>query len=104
MESEMAYEKLELLIDGEFRQGSAGSVEDVLNPATEEVLGQLPHASSSDLYQALQASAEGFRIWQEETPLARQQAMNRAGDMRERDAERIARNLTKEEGKPLDKA
>src|SRR5690625_131478 len=104
MESDMAYEKLELLIDGEFRQGSAGVVEDVLNPATEEVLGHLPHASSSDLDQALQSSAEGFRIWKEETPLARQQVMNRAADMLERDAERIARNLTMEMGKPLAEA
>src|SRR5690625_3633351 len=104
MESEMAYEKLELLIDGEFRQGSTGVVEDVLNPATEEVLGQLPHASSDDLDQALHSSAEGFRIWKEETPLARQQVMNRAADIIEKDAERIARNLTREMGKPLAEA
>ena len=52
------YEKLELFIDGEWRQGSEGKSEDVLNPATEEVLAQCPHASIADLDQALTASGK----------------------------------------------
>ncbi|MGI9405568.1 MAG: aldehyde dehydrogenase family protein, partial [Hyphomicrobiaceae bacterium] len=59
----MAYEKLELLIGGRFRQGSEGKTEPVLNPATEEVLGELPHASPADLDDALKASEEGFGVW-----------------------------------------
>ena len=39
------YEELALYIDGEFRQGSDGAGEDVINPATEEALAFLPHAS-----------------------------------------------------------
>jgi len=42
-------EKLELLIAGEWCQGSEGKTEALLNPATEEVLAQVPHASASDL-------------------------------------------------------
>ena len=36
------YEELALYIDGEFRQGSGGAGEDVINPATEEALAFLP--------------------------------------------------------------
>ena len=50
----MAYEKLELLIDGEWRKGDGGA-EDVINPANEQVLGQVPHASATELDMALQA-------------------------------------------------
>ena len=52
------YEELALYIDGEFRQGSSGAGEDVINPATEEALAFLPHASKDDLDRAL-ASARG---------------------------------------------
>src|SRR5690606_11680412 len=100
----MAYEKLDLLIDGEFRQGSTGVTEDVLNPATEEVLGAVPHASKEDLDAALQSSAEGFRVWKAKTPLERQKVMAKAADLLEADADRIARNLTQEMGKPVGEA
>ncbi len=43
------YEDLALYIDGEWCQGSTGESEDVINPATEKVLGVLPHASPADL-------------------------------------------------------
>ena len=56
----MAYEKLELLIGGKWTAGTSGKSEPVINPATEEVLGHLPHASAADLDAALAASAEGF--------------------------------------------
>ena len=45
----MSYEKLELLIGGEWKNGAAGKTESVINPATEEVLAELPHASPEDL-------------------------------------------------------
>ena len=59
------YEELALYIDGEFRQGSSGAGEDVVNPATEEALAFLPHASKDDLDRALASAAEGFRVWRD---------------------------------------
>ena len=58
----MTYEKLELLIGGEWRKGDGGG-EDVLNPAYEQVLAQVPHASAQELDMALRASVEGFNVW-----------------------------------------
>ena len=52
----MYYEKLDLLINGEFCQGSEGKTEAVINPATEEEIARVPHASRSDIERALNAS------------------------------------------------
>jgi len=43
----MYYDKLDLLIAGEFCQGSEGKSEAVLNPATEEEIARVPHASTA---------------------------------------------------------
>ena len=59
----MTYETLELFIDGKWTQGTSGITQDVINPATEAVLGTLPHASNADLDAALAAADKGFQIW-----------------------------------------
>ncbi len=100
----MYSEKLELLINGQWRQGSEGKTEHVINPATEEVLGELPHASAADLDEALQSSAAGFKVWRAMTPLARQAVMEKAARLMEDRIDDIARNLTIEMGKPVGEA
>ncbi len=99
----MAYEKLELLINGEWRTGDGGA-EDVINPATEQVLGQVPHASAAELDMALEASAAGFEVWRKTPPIQRQAIMEKAARNLEARADEIARNLTQEKGKPVGEA
>ena len=100
----MAYEKLELFIGGEWTAGSSGKTEAVINPATLEVLGQLPHASPADLDRAVEASVEGFRAWRRMSALERQKIMEKAARLMEERLDGIAENLTKEMGKPLAEA
>ena len=100
----MGYPKLDLLIDGQFRQGSAGEAEDVINPATEEAIGSVPHASASDLDEALAAAEKGFETWRGMTALARQAIINKACDILTADIDTHARNLTMEMGKPVGEA
>ncbi len=100
----MSYEKLEMLIAGEFRQGSEGKTEAVVNPATEETIGEVPHASTSDLDRALEASVEGFKAWRSRTPLQRQVVMEKAARLMEERLDANARTLTMEMGKPLPEA
>ena len=57
------YEKLSLYVDGQFISGEGRKMQDVINPATQEVLGQLPHASNADLDMALQAAQKAFATW-----------------------------------------
>lgn len=100
----MAYEKLELLIDGRWRAGSEGKAEPVINPATGEVLGQVPHASVADLDEALAASKRGFDVWRKTPPIQRQAIMEKAARNLEARLDEVARNLTMEMGKPLAEA
>ncbi len=100
----MSYEKLELLIAGEFRAGSESRTEPVINPATEEVIGHVPHASAADLDRALTASAEAFADWRAKPPLQRQAIIEKAARLMEERLDAIARTLTMEMGKPLAEA
>jgi succinate-semialdehyde dehydrogenase/glutarate-semialdehyde dehydrogenase len=100
----MSYEKLELLINGNWRQGSAHKTEKVFNPATNEILGELPHATEADLDEALDSNAQAFKTWKTVTPLARQKIIETACRILEDRADTIARNLTKEMGKPFGEA
>lgn len=94
-------EKLELLIAGEWCQGSEGKQEAVINPATEEVIAQVPHASAADLDRALAASADGFKVWKKIPAAQRQKVMSEAANLMEQRVDKIARTLTMEMGKPL---
>ena len=97
----MNYETLELLIDGCWRPGSEGDSEPVKNPATGDVIGHVPHASSADLDEAIAASAAGFAIWSQRSALERQSILERAAALMEERQNAIARTLTMEMGKPL---
>lgn len=94
-------EKLELLIAGEFCQGSEGKTEALLNPATEEEIARVPHASAADLDRALESSQEGFKIWKATPAAQRQVIMEKAARLMEERIDTIAKTLTLEMGKPL---
>lgn len=97
-------EKLELLIAGEWCAGSEGKTEPVINPATEEVLAEVPHASAADLDRALQASAEGFKVWRATTPLKRQVILEKAAAILGERIDSVAKTLTLEQGKPFNES
>ncbi len=100
----MAYEKLQLLIDGQWCAAASGKSQTVYNPATGEELGEVPLAAPADLERALKASEKGFEIWRAVPAFERQQIMERAARLMEERKETLAENLTMEMGKPLAEA
>jgi len=94
-------EKLEMLIAGQWCQGSEGVTEGVINPATEETLAQLPHASGADLERALSSSADGFKVWKKTPAVNRQQVLEKAADLMQQRLDVLSETLTLEMGKPL---
>jgi succinate-semialdehyde dehydrogenase/glutarate-semialdehyde dehydrogenase len=98
------YEELAMYIDGKWCQGSDGAGEDVINPATEETLARLPHASAADLDRALAAAARGFALWRATSAYDRAAILYKAGDLIRERADAIARILTLEQGKALAEA
>ncbi len=93
-----------LVIDGVWREGSKGAGEDVLNPATGDSIGRVAHASTADLDEALDAASRGLREWQAVSPWQRGAVLKDAADRLRADADRIARSITLEQGKPLAEA
>ena len=93
------YETLQLLIDGEWRSGSDGKTEPVINPATEETIADLPHASASDLDEALAAAEKAFPLWRDTSAYDRGKIMKKAAELMRERADAIAKTLTLEEGK-----
>ena len=49
-----------LYIDGRWQAGAAGRRLEVINPATEEVIGTVARAETADLDAALSAAQKGF--------------------------------------------
>ena len=100
----MSYPQLQMLIAGEWTNGTSGVTENVICPADGTVLGELPHASKEDLDDALNSNLEGFNKWRSETPLNRQSILEKAAKILEREFDKNSQNLTREMGKPLAEA
>src|SRR4029453_9880633 len=73
----------------------------VMNPATEEVLGELPVASAADLDRALEAARRAWPVWRSMAPVQRGRILRRAAEILRSRSEEIARLATLEEGKTL---
>ncbi|MCK9507010.1 MAG: NAD-dependent succinate-semialdehyde dehydrogenase [Pigmentiphaga sp.] len=98
------YPELSLYIDGEFIQGQGRAEQDVVNPANGNVLGKLPHASTSDLDRALAAADRAFASWKHSSPMERSAILRKVAELARERAETIGRNLTLDQGKPLAEA
>jgi acyl-CoA reductase-like NAD-dependent aldehyde dehydrogenase len=73
-------ERYSLWIGGDRVVGSNGTYE-VVNPATEEVVGLAPEATAEDARQAATAAAEAFPAWSQTTPEERARLLDRAADL-----------------------
>lgn len=95
------YPRLGLFIAGAWTDGAGGRSEPVINPATGETLGLLPHAGTSDLERAAGAAAEAFERWSRTAALERKRILNGAAALIRQRIDAIARTLTLEQGKAL---
>ena len=98
------YQDVLLHIGGQWRAAQGGRTIDVVNPATEEVIGKLAHASQSDLDEALDWAAKGFDVWRKLSAYERSKVLRKAGDLLRERADKIAVLMTMEQGKPLAEA
>jgi succinate-semialdehyde dehydrogenase/glutarate-semialdehyde dehydrogenase len=97
----MTYPQLSLYIDGEFIQGGGRREQDVLNPATGQAIGKLPHATREDLDRALAAAARAFTTWKKSSPMERSKVLRKVAELARERAQDIGRGITMDQGKPL---
>jgi succinate-semialdehyde dehydrogenase / glutarate-semialdehyde dehydrogenase len=95
------YPALHMIIDGEKIPVGHRRTHRVVNPATEETLGELPLADAADLDRALDTAQRGFRIWRNATAQERAAVLQGAARLLLERQEQIARIATMEQGKTL---
>src|SRR4029079_2614339 len=100
----MSYSDVSLMIDGAWTKGANGRTIPIVNPATEEVIGQLAHAEKSDLDRALAAADKGFKQWRKVSAYERYKIMRKAADLMRQRLDEIATIMTTEQGKPRSRA
>lgn len=91
-----------MLIGGKLEAGSATF--DVLNPATEQVIGQAPDANEADLDRAVAAARAAFPAWSALPIEKRREYLNKMAQVILDNIDPLKRLLTAEQGKPHEAA
>jgi succinate-semialdehyde dehydrogenase/glutarate-semialdehyde dehydrogenase len=95
------YQQAHLYIDGAAIAETASARFDVINPATEEVLGSAPSAGPAEVTAAIEAAQRGFQMWRRTAPFERAQKLRRVGALIRERLEELATLVTLEIGKTL---
>lgn len=90
-----------LLIAGEALTGKGREGHGVIDPASGETIGSVPHATAADLDRALEAAERGFRTWRSTSADQRTAILLRAAGLIRERAAQIGEALTREQGKPI---
>nr|WP_305881973.1 NAD-dependent succinate-semialdehyde dehydrogenase [Gilvimarinus sp. DA14] len=80
--------------------GNAGSIE-VVNPATDEVIGRVPSLDEGQVSASIAAAAEGFASWRKMSVADRSACLRRWFELMHEHKEDLARIMTLEQGKPI---
>ena len=99
--NESDHRQYQNFIDGEFIPNSSGSTIAVINPATEEVISEVPNGTAADADAAVLAAERAQKCW------CKLPAIKRAGYLREiaeairQNKDALARTIVEEQGKIL---
>src|SRR6202521_2224166 len=91
----------DLWIGGKWRKSSDGVRFDVLNPATENKIASVASATVEDAKAAVDAASDAFAGWAGRKPRERAEILRKSYELIMRDAERLAKLITIENGKAL---
>ena len=91
--------RLPQLINGEFQQSRTDTWIPVTNPATQEVLCEVPAATAEEMESAIQSAREAFLEWRETPVSERARVMLRYQHLLKEHHDEIAEVLAKETGK-----
>ena len=95
------YSKFGQFIDGKWTSSEKQETYEVVNPATEEIIGKASKAGSEDVKKALNSGEKGFALWKKTAPWERSSIIRKIADLMRKKNEILAKWLTLEVGKPL---
>ncbi len=96
--------RLTNFINGRWTDSHASEWRDVVNPATGEILAQVPLADAAEVNQAIEAAAAAFPEWRRTPPEDRIQPLFKLKMLLEDHLDEIARIITQENGKTITEA
>jgi succinate-semialdehyde dehydrogenase/glutarate-semialdehyde dehydrogenase len=91
----------DLWIGGQWRKASDNQRFDVIDPATEKTIASVASASVEDAKAAVDAASGAFPAWAGKKPRERAEILRKSFELIMRDAERLAKLITIENGKAL---
>jgi succinate-semialdehyde dehydrogenase/glutarate-semialdehyde dehydrogenase len=91
----------DLYIGGKWRKSSDNQRFDVIDPATEKKVASVASATPDDAIAAVDAAQGAFEGWAGKKPRERGEILRKAFELIMRDAERLAKLITVENGKAL---
>jgi succinate-semialdehyde dehydrogenase/glutarate-semialdehyde dehydrogenase len=95
------YPQLGICIGGRWLYRSEAGISDVVDPATQEIIGALPHAGPEQLDAMLAAAAAALPVWRATPPTQRCAILCEAARLLCERADAIATMMTREQGRPL---
>ena len=90
----------QLCIGGEWRNGTAGKTRPVINPATEQRIGEVSAASVEDVDAAVASATRVLADWRSKPMAARGEVIAKSASLLRERIEDIAVRFTLEQGKP----
>jgi malonate-semialdehyde dehydrogenase (acetylating) / methylmalonate-semialdehyde dehydrogenase len=92
---------VKMLLDGKFVESQTSEWQDVVNPATQQVLAQVPFATDAEINAAVAAAKAAFKTWKNTPLAARARIMLKLQALVRESMSRIAHTLSAEQGKTL---
>src|SRR5690348_9265468 len=91
-------------IKGQWQPAASAEHREIINPATNEVLGQVPLSSAAEVDAAVRAAAAAFPEWRRTPAEDRIQYLFKLKNLLEENLEELARTITLENGKTVGEA
>ena len=98
------YPDTQLFLNGEWTDSLSKETLEIINPATEEVIGKVSHARKEDLDLALKGAENAFNEWKHVSAYDRSKILRKAADIVRSRVDKIATLMTLEQGKPFAEA
>lgn len=95
---------LPLWINGQAIKSRSTRLADITNPATGEIIRQVPLASVADVESAIAAAKAAFPGWRDTPPLRRSRILNKFRELLETHRDELAQLASEEHGKTLEDA
>jgi aminobutyraldehyde dehydrogenase len=88
-------------VGGEWVDAAEGGVEQIVNPATGEVVAEVPQGTEADVDRAVQAAKQAYVEWRETTPGERAEVLLKLADVIDENTDELAQIESQNVGKPL---